>query len=62
MSEATGDAMEVSGGGKGAPVAEAKGGIDVGLMLYFLFWYVGNYYVSKSVSSQLPALHCTSML
>jgi solute carrier family 35 protein E1 len=27
-----------------AAVAEKKGGIDVGLMVYFALWYLGNYY------------------
>lgn len=26
--------------------ASKKMGIDIPLLLYFLFWYVGNYYVS----------------
>eukprot|EP00545_Synedropsis_sp_CCMP1620_P009421 CAMPEP_0119003034 /NCGR_PEP_ID=MMETSP1176-20130426/310_1 /TAXON_ID=265551 /ORGANISM="Synedropsis recta cf, Strain CCMP1620" /LENGTH=390 /DNA_ID=CAMNT_0006954593 /DNA_START=52 /DNA_END=1224 /DNA_ORIENTATION=+ len=56
LSEATGDAMEVTGGGKneGGEVA-AKGGVDVGLMLYFLFWYVGNYYYNITNKMALKA-------
>eukprot|EP00978_Attheya_sp_CCMP212_P049804 scaffold712016_cov55-Attheya_sp.AAC.1 len=38
---AGGDAAKVRGG-----AIAALSGIDVPLMLYFLFWYVGNYYVS----------------
>jgi len=37
QSEASSDAVSTRGGG---PLA----GVDVPLMLYFLFWYVGNYY------------------
>eukprot|EP00557_Chaetoceros_sp_GSL56_P011490 CAMPEP_0176486372 /NCGR_PEP_ID=MMETSP0200_2-20121128/5532_1 /TAXON_ID=947934 /ORGANISM="Chaetoceros sp., Strain GSL56" /LENGTH=386 /DNA_ID=CAMNT_0017883067 /DNA_START=111 /DNA_END=1271 /DNA_ORIENTATION=+ len=37
-SEASSDAVDSRGG------AGALGGIDIPLMLYFLFWYVGNYY------------------
>ena len=36
--------MEARGG---AAAATTKGlGLDIGLILYFVFWYVGNYYVS----------------
>jgi hypothetical protein len=45
LSEATSDALEVSGGAKAEP-APAKGGVDVGLTAYFALWYLGNYYVS----------------
>ncbi|CAK9063198.1 Triose phosphate/phosphate translocator, partial [Durusdinium trenchii] len=37
-SEASSDAVNTRGG------AGALGGIDIPLLLYFLFWYVGNYY------------------
>lgn len=37
-SEASSDAVSTRGG------AGVLGGIDIPLMLYFLFWYVGNYY------------------
>ena len=42
-STASGDAMNTRGGG--GPLGALKA-LDIPLMLYFLFWYVGNYYVS----------------
>jgi hypothetical protein len=49
LGEAAGDALEISGGAKKevAKKSSPLAGIDIGLMLYFLFWYVGNYYVSS---------------
>ena len=45
LGEAAGDAIEARGG---AAAASTKGApIDIGLILYFVFWYVGNYYVSS---------------
>jgi len=44
LSEATSDALEVSGGAKAEPAPAAKGGVDVGLTAYFALWYLGNYY------------------
>jgi hypothetical protein len=44
LSEAS-DAISVRGGGEAA-AAPAKGGVDVGLSIYFFLWYLGNYYVS----------------
>jgi solute carrier family 35 protein E1 len=45
--------MEVSGGA--APAAPAKSGFDLGLSLYFLFWYVGNYYYNITNKLALKA-------
>ena len=38
------DALEVRGG-----AAAKAGGFDLGLIIYFGLWYLGNYYVSLSV-------------
>lgn len=38
------EALESRGGA--AATTESSGGIDVGLLIYFALWYVGNYYVS----------------
>ena len=35
------DAISVRGGAE-----EKKGGLDIGLIVYFALWYLGNYYVS----------------
>jgi len=43
---ASSDAMKVKGGGSG---------IDIPLMLYFLFWYVGNYYYNITNKLALKA-------
>jgi len=45
---ADGDVMRTRGGG-------GLGGIDVPLMLYFLFWYVGNYYYNITNKLALKA-------
>lgn len=45
MNEASGDAMEVRGGAA-APAAEKGAPIDIGLIIFFGLWYLGNYYVS----------------
>jgi len=45
---ASSDAISTRGGG-------ALGGIDVPLMLYFLFWYVGNYYYNITNKLALKA-------
>jgi solute carrier family 35 protein E1 len=42
------DAIKTRGGG-------ALGGIDIPLMLYFLFWYVGNYYYNITNKLALKA-------
>lgn len=42
-SSGSGDAIATKGGG-------FLGGVDVPLLLYFFFWYVGNYYVSDKIS------------
>merc|ERR1712176_1321134 len=39
----------------GAEVATKSGGFDIGLMLYFLFWYVGNYYYNITNKLALKA-------
>jgi hypothetical protein len=52
--------MELRGG---STTAAAKGGgLDIGLMLYFLFWYVGNYYVSLPVVKSLSKKENSSEL
>jgi solute carrier family 35 protein E1 len=53
LADATGNAMELRGG---STTAAAKGGgLDIGLMLYFLFWYVGNYYYNITNKMALQA-------
>jgi len=47
-----GEAMESRGG---AEVATKSGGLDIGLMLYFVFWYVGNYYYNITNKLALKA-------
>jgi len=47
-----GEAMESRGG---AEVATKSGGLDIGLMFYFLFWYVGNYYYNITNKLALKA-------
>mmetsp|Transcript_15727 Transcript_15727/g.28615 ORF Transcript_15727/g.28615 Transcript_15727/m.28615 type:complete len:400 (-) Transcript_15727:157-1356(-) len=47
---AGGDAAKVRGG-----AAAALSGIDIPLMLYFLFWYVGNYYYNITNKMALTA-------
>mmetsp|Transcript_23895 Transcript_23895/g.34143 ORF Transcript_23895/g.34143 Transcript_23895/m.34143 type:complete len:391 (+) Transcript_23895:42-1214(+) len=42
------DAIKTRGGG-------AMGGIDIPLMLYFLFWYIGNYYYNITNKLALKA-------
>lgn len=39
----------------GAEVATKSGGLDIGLLLYFLFWYVGNYYYNITNKLALKA-------
>lgn len=39
-------AMESRGGAKGEVSKSGSMGLDIPLLLYFLFWYVGNYMVS----------------
>ena len=52
LGEAAGDAIEARGG---AAAATTKGlGVDIGLILYFLFWYVGNYYVRTMSKKNSP--------
>lgn len=45
----TGDAIETRGGNT------SRHGIDIPLMLYFLFWYVGNYYYNLTNKLALRA-------
>ncbi|KAI2494714.1 Triose-phosphate Transporter family [Fragilaria crotonensis] len=53
LGEAAGDAIEARGG---AAAATTKGlGIDIGLILYFVFWYVGNYYYNITNKLALKA-------
>jgi len=47
-----GEAMESRGGSE---VATKSGGLDIGLMLYFVFWYVGNYYYNITNKLALKA-------
>jgi hypothetical protein len=41
-----------AGGASDAPEKKAVK-VDIPLMLYFLFWYVGNYYVSKNEMNRM---------
>jgi len=50
---AGGQAMESRGGE--AAATEKSGGPDIGLILYFLFWYVGNYYYNITNKLALKA-------
>ena len=44
--------LDIRGGAEAA--AESKsGGIDVGLLIYFALWYLGNYYVSILIMVKL---------
>jgi len=48
-----GEAVESRGGA--AAETTKSGGLDVGLILYFLFWYVGNYYYNITNKLALKA-------
>lgn len=48
----------MSGGAQSKSPAPSSGaGIDIGLLIYFVLWYVGNYYVSISTTSLLKHSH-----
>jgi len=49
LNSASSDALSTSGG------STSKFGIDIPLMLYFLFWYVGNYYYNITNKLALKA-------
>mmetsp|Transcript_7977 Transcript_7977/g.26112 ORF Transcript_7977/g.26112 Transcript_7977/m.26112 type:complete len:373 (-) Transcript_7977:221-1339(-) len=54
--KAPASAGSIANGGAAAPAAVAKsGGVDVSLIAYFFFWYLGNYYYNISNKLALKA-------
>jgi hypothetical protein len=46
LSQALNDAAEGAADAKAVRGGASKAPIDIGLLLYFALWYLGNYYVS----------------
>jgi len=54
--KAPASAGSIANGGAAAPAAVAKsGGVDVSLIAYFFFWYLGNYYYNITNKLALKA-------
>lgn len=47
MVEGPSNPVNIRGGSTAtAKATQSGGGLDIGLMVYFALWYLGNYYVS----------------